>query len=118
MSGLTRDSNGRFVKGSTRRPLAARFWSFVVQHERCWEWTGARTAYGYGILGRGTREDGLIYAHRVSWELHNGSLPDGLCVLHTCDNPPCTNPNHLWLGTKGDNNRDMVAKGRHWTQNR
>lgn len=52
-------------------------------------------------------------SHRAAWELTHGPVPDGLFVLHRCDNPPCCNPAHLFLGTRGDNNRDARAKGRH-----
>jgi hypothetical protein len=92
--------------------LVERFDRFVVRQPGCWGWSGA-TRNGYGALGRGGHGKGLVYAHRLSWELANGPIPDGMCVLHRCDNPPCANPDHLWLGTKTDNNRDMVAKGRH-----
>lgn len=64
---------------------------------------------GYGKL---KSDDGLIGAHRASWILANGPIPDGLCVLHRCDNPPCVNPAHLWVGTHADNAADKVAKGR------
>ena len=75
----------------------------------CWEFTGPRANYGYGKVGFA---DGMRAAHRISWEHHNGPIPVGMLVLHRCDNPPCVNPEHLWIGTQADNMRDMVAKGR------
>lgn len=92
--------------------LAERFEQRVIHQDGCWDWNGA-TRNGYGVIGRGARIDGLVYAHRLSWELNRGPIPEGLCVLHTCDNRRCTRPDHLFLGTKLDNNRDMAAKGRH-----
>lgn len=75
----------------------------------CWEWTGNRNDEGYGRLWLDGRR---VYAHRRSWELFMGPIPPGLCVLHRCDNPPCCNPEHLFIGTKGDNMRDAMSKGR------
>lgn len=77
--------------------------------DECWEWQGCRLPTGYGKIGR----NGVTYVtHRVVWELTNGSIHEGMVVCHRCDNPPCCNPNHLFLGTKGDNTADMISKGR------
>lgn len=76
----------------------------------CVEWTKRRDKDGYGRVGR----NGKSYrAHRLAWEEEHGPIPDGMMVLHRCDNPPCVNVEHLFLGTALDNMRDMVAKGRH-----
>jgi hypothetical protein len=83
------------------------------QPDECWEWPGARDKKGYGVLQY--RSGGItrgMKAHRIAWEAVNGPIPDGLCVCHHCDNPPCCNPAHLFLGTYTDNNRDRAAKGR------
>lgn len=76
----------------------------------CIEWPGFRNEAGYGIVtgGRGVR----VRTHRLSWADTNGRSPGGLCVCHRCDNPACFNPEHLFIGTKRDNTRDMMAKGR------
>lgn len=95
-----------------RATFATRFWAKVVQSEGCWRWTGSKTS-GYGELQRGRRVEGRVRAHRASWELHFGAIPDGLLVCHKCDNPECTNPAHLFLGTHKENMRDMAAKARH-----
>lgn len=79
--------------------------------DECWGWRGSRNPKGYGRLGR-TGGKSIALAHRVSWEIHFGEIPEGLCVLHRCDNPPCTNPSHLWLGSVADNQADMREKGR------
>lgn len=76
----------------------------------CWMWTASVDGNGYGKLANGRGGWGL--AHRVSWGLHREPIPDGLCVLHRCDTPACVNPEHLFLGTMGDNNRDRAGKGR------
>lgn len=77
----------------------------------CWEWLGNKDRTGYGRFGRGGRA-----AHRFAYRLWNGPIPDGLSVLHRCDNPGCVKPGHLWLGTQSDNLRDMASKGRHANQ--
>lgn len=99
------------------RPLVDRFWEMVRRgpSEECWPWTGSTRAGGYGAIAVRVpgRRHRLAPAHRVSWELHNGPIPDGLQVLHRCDNPPCVNPAHLFLGTNDDNVADMLSKGRN-----
>jgi hypothetical protein len=86
----------------------------VVTETGCWEWQGAKTK-GYGMIGHGRRSDPgtrVKQVHRVAWELTYGPIPEGTSVLHSCDNPPCYNPTHLFLGTQADNVADMTAKGR------
>src|ERR1700743_3839012 len=78
--------------------IECHYWGNVRRTDDCWLWLGATVEYGYGVFGHGGR--GVIhYAHRISWEINNGVIPKGLFVLHKCDNPPCTNPDHLFLGT-------------------
>lgn len=95
----------------TRASLQDRLWAKVDTAGECWTWTGT-TSQGYGKIQAGRRGEGWLWVHRVSWELQNGPVPDGLQVLHRCDNPPCVRPSHLFLGTQVDNIRDMWAKGR------
>ena len=100
-----------------------RFWSKVEKTESCWNWKAAKSKAGYGVfhLGRGL---GTINSHRFVFQMKYGEIHKGLFVCHTCDNPACLNPDHLFLGTQKDNMMDMVKKGRanpmkgeknHWT---
>lgn len=92
-------------------PVEERFWSYVLKLPNgCWEWQGGKVRYGYG--GFHDENHRLRFAHRYSWEMHNGPIPKGLFVCHTCDNPPCINPAHLFIGTPKDNTQDMIRKGR------
>jgi hypothetical protein len=77
--------------------------------DECWVWTGGKFDFGYGACWDGDR---TTQAHRVSWVLAHGHLPPKTCVLHKCDNPPCVNPAHLFLGSRSDNTADMIRKGR------
>ncbi len=102
-----------------REPLAVRFWRAVKKSddpEGCWLWTACRQSFqgktkrpGYGKIGDGSSSR---YAHRVSWELHYGPIPEGKDVLHDCDNPGCVRPDHLFLGDQPANMRDAWKKGR------
>lgn len=88
---------------------AKRFHSSFDRTGKCWPWKLASTAAGYG---RFRLRPKTLLAHRVAWELANGPIPAGMCVLHKCDNPKCCNPAHLFLGTKAENNDDRDKKER------
>ena len=81
----------------------------------CWMWLAARDRHGYGKASSGVRSR-FIRAHRRSWMLTKGPIPDGVNVLHHCDNPPCVNSDHHFLGSRKDNSRDMASKGRQGRQ--
>ena len=83
----------------------------TVRQQRCVEWKGARNKRGYGSINP-EAHGGHRLAHRWAWEKFNGAIPNGMHVLHSCDNPPCINPGHLFLGTHDDNMRDSREKGR------
>ena len=95
-----------------RVPLVERFWSKVRKTDECWVWTASKDREGYGEIARPGKSAGMLGAHRVSWEIHFGPVPEDMDVLHTCDNPPCVRPDHLYLGTHADNMRDMALRGR------
>lgn len=106
-----------------REPLEIRFWRFVIKRgpDDCWEWSGSRDKKGYGIIWIGyklTADRTNTRSHRISWILANGTIPAGMYVCHKCDNPPCCNPGHLFIGTQTDNMADMRAKGRSATGDR
>ena len=85
--------------------IEKRFWRHVSKTDTCWIWNGQINQNGYGIIANKK-------AHRVSWEIHNGSIPLDMRVLHKCDIRKCVNPDHLRLGTQQDNINDMFSKGR------
>lgn len=114
---------GKYCSWGCRRPVkptpaSERFWQKVdrngptVREELgpCWVWTAHRDTTGYGIFGISARLHAM--AHRFAWAEEHGQIPDGLKVLHRCDNPPCVRPDHLFLGTQADNIVDRDRKGR------
>ena len=94
---------------STRSPVERMTQKIQVTEQGCYEFMGARNDRGYGQVWAHGR---LVYTHRFARELCNGPIPDGGCILQRCDNPPCCNPDHLFLGSLQDNAKDMMQKGR------
>lgn len=94
-----------------------RYWGKVIKNpEGCWGWSGRRSTFGYGVIHTGPRgASRQEVAHRISWEIHNGPIPAGLHVCHHCDNPPCSNPDHLYVGDQAANMADRDERGRHGT---
>lgn len=89
-----------------------RFWQRIIKNssDECWQWDGCKNAFGYGTI----RAEGKTFlAHRFSFKLAHGKLPNGLCICHTCDNPECCNPKHLFAATHDDNMKDRKRKGHY-----
>ena len=94
------------------KSIEERFWDKVKKNHDCWEWKGS-SYLGYGQIWRNGKK---VKAHRLSWEMHNGIIPEGIFVLHKCDNPSCVNPEHLFLGNQKDNMQDCSKKKRNCMQ--
>jgi hypothetical protein len=99
-----------YIKNQTH-PVAERFWSKVDRRgaDECWSWKGGRRRRGYGIFSAGGSQ---LLAHRMAWQLSRGPIPPKMFICHHCDNPPCCNPAHLFIGSAADNFHDMIMKGR------
>ena len=111
MSVIGKSKNGKRVSSAAKL-----FDERVIRSAGCWSWGGSVNAAGYGVVRVGGRGSPSYLAHRLSWALHCSEIPDGLHVLHRCDNPACSNPDHLFLGTNRDNIADRIAKGRPGSQ--
>ena len=93
--------------------LTERFADKWTREKGCWLWVARKNAGGYGTFKADSKS---LLAHRVSYELYVGEIPDGMCVCHKCDTPACVNPQHLFLGSHKDNAVDCVQKGRRADQ--
>lgn len=107
----------RFISGHNGylRPLEVRFWENIDKRgpHDCWEWKASKFKTGYGRVGIGQSTGKTALAHRVAYEFTYGPIPNEMVICHKCDNPPCCNPSHLFLGSHADNVSDKVAKNRH-----
>ena len=114
LNGITLETTNKENTMKITLELVERFhekWT-LNESNGCWEWTGATAGKGYGFMKRpGERRQ--VYAHRLSYEIHCGVIPEGMQVCHSCDNMKCVKPTHLFLGTQKDNLQDMKSKDRH-----
>lgn len=110
-----RRANQSFSVVRPHGSLEERFFRKVDKTEKCWVWIGNTSRNGYGSIQSGGKGSPTLSAHRLSYEMHKGQIPDGLVVMHSCDNPSCVNPDHLSVGTFKENTHDMIAKGRKRT---
>ena len=117
---MEKEHGGNLNKLNYPQQVVDFFWSKIIppndEINDCWIWKGPFNNYNYGKLNFSTQSGTYqtIGAHRFSWECFIGSIPNKLLVCHKCDNPPCVNPNHLFLGTDNDNKIDNVNKSRHY----
>lgn len=111
MLNILKDASKRTFE-CKKRPIELRFMEKVYKNPRngCWEWIGFKNKAGYGCIGY---RDKTYLAHRISYEMYKNQNPEKMHVLHKCDNPPCVNPDHLWLGTDKDNRYDCINKKRN-----
>ena len=93
-------------------PLEERFFRTLVKTDSCWIWQGRIIGKGYGMIGLGGKGAKQVLAHRLSYEIHKGAIPEGMVVMHKCDNPRCVNPDHLEAGTQSQNIKDAFARMR------
>ncbi len=100
----------KLIARKNRSPIERFLERIVIADSGCWEWQGSRDRQGYGHISTASKK---MRVHRFSYQHYRKPIPDGLCVLHHCDNPPCCNPLHLYVGTPADNVRDKVSRGRH-----
>lgn len=113
-TGFRPGGNNRISEATAKEKLERLKNSFVkhvIRQEGCWDWKGSKDKGGYGVMSV-RRQLGSDRAHRASWIIHKGKIPKGMCVCHFCDNPICTNPDHLWLGNHKENNDDKIRKCR------
>ncbi len=103
-------TKGCYKQCTRTKPVYEVFFRHINKTENCWLWTGCIGKWGYGNFRLINK---TVLAHRLSWMLHNGEIPNEMFVCHSCDNPACVNPDHLWIGTHQDNIDDMMEKGRY-----